>query len=100
VVQREHRVVVGQERLAQATYDEIVARVRAATAAGEAVVGPLTVRRYAADWIEERRKLDLDWKNDRSRLHHHVLPVIGDLKLADVRTRHILELFHRIRTSK
>jgi integrase len=84
--------VVGQERLAQATYDEITARVRSATAAGETVVGPLTVRKYAADWIEERRRLDLDWKNDRARLQHHVLPVIGDMKIADVRTRHIIDL--------
>jgi hypothetical protein len=66
--------IVGQEKLAEATYDEIAARVRSASAAGEAVVGPLTVRRYVADWIEERRRLDLDWKNDRARLQHHVLP--------------------------
>jgi integrase len=91
---------VGQEKLAEATYDEIAARVRSASAAGEAVVGPLTVRRYVADWIEERRKLDLDWKNDRARLQHHVLPVIGDMKIADIRTRHIIDLFHRIRSNK
>ena len=57
------------------------------------------MRKSTADWIEERRRLDLDWKNDRAWLEHHVLPVIGDLKIADVRTRHIINLFHRIRTN-
>jgi hypothetical protein len=90
----------GQERLAEAVFDELASRVRAATAAGEAIAGPLTVRKYAADWLEERKRLDLDWKNDDARLRHHVLPVIGDMKIADVRTRHILEVFHRIRTNK
>lgn len=59
----------------------------------------ITVRKYAKPWLDERRKLDLDWKNDRGRLDHHVLPVIGDMLLTDVRTRHIVDLFRRIRTS-
>ncbi len=92
--------VVGQEKLAEATYDEIASRIRSATAKGEITAGPLTVRRWAEDWLRERRKLDLDWYNDESRLRHHVLPVIGDMKIADVRTRHIIELFHQIRTNK
>jgi integrase len=60
-----------------------------------------TVREYAIDtWIPERRALDLDWKNDRSRLETHVLPVIGDLPIASVRTRNIVDLFRHIRTTK
>jgi hypothetical protein len=66
----------------------------------ETIVGPLTVRKFATDWIAERQELDLDWKNDESQLRHHVYPVIGGMKIANVRTRHIIELFHRIRTSK
>jgi integrase len=77
-----------------------VARVGSATAAGEPVAGPLTVWKWAADWIEERKKLDLEWKNDEARLHHHVLTIIGDMKIADVRTRHIIDVFNRIRTNK
>jgi len=92
--------IVGQEKLAEAVFDEIATRVRAATAAGEIVVGPLTVRRWAEDWLRGRRKLDLDWYNDESRLRHHVLPVIGDMKIADVRTRHLIALFDQIRTNK
>jgi hypothetical protein len=53
----------------------------------------MTVERYAEQWIEERRKLDLDWRNDRGRLATHVSPVIGKMRLAEVRTRHVVELF-------
>jgi len=81
-------------------FDEIASRVRSATAKGEIMVGPLTVRQWAEIWIRERRKLDLDWLNDESRLRHHVLPVIGDMPIANVRTRHIIELFHGIRANK
>jgi integrase len=58
-----------------------------------------TVRSYAKRWIDDRRHLDLDWKNDEGRLRIHVLPVIGNMKIADVRTRDIVELFRGIRTS-
>ena len=94
----EHRV--GQEQLAQAVYDELAARIRSATTTGEKVAGPLTVRGWAALWLAERKRLDLDWHNDEGRLRIHVLPVIGEMRLADVRTRHIIDLFHRIRTNK
>jgi hypothetical protein len=36
-------------------------------------------------------------ENDQGRLKHHVLPVIGDLVLADVRAPHIVDLFHKMR---
>jgi hypothetical protein len=59
--------------------------------------GPITVRQYLAIWIEKRRDADLDWKNDQGRFKHHVLPVIGDLVLANVRAPHIVGLFHKLR---
>jgi integrase len=92
--------ILGQEKLAEAVFDEIASRVRAATAAGEIVVGPLTVRRWAEEWLRGRRDLDVDYHNDESRLRHHVLPVIGDMLIANVRTRHMIDLFNRIRHGK
>lgn len=50
---------IGQERLAQATYDEVVARVVRVAPSGEIQIAT-TVRRYAAEWIEGRQKLDLE----------------------------------------
>ncbi len=65
---------------------------------GASATSPMTVRRWADRWIDDRRKLDLDWKNDRNRLEH-VLPAIGELLVADVRTRHIVDVFAKIRTT-
>jgi hypothetical protein len=64
---------------------------------GSIKAGPITVREYLASWIQKRRDADLDWKNDPGRLKHHVLPVIGDLVLANVRAPHIVDLFHKMR---
>ncbi|MGE0403297.1 MAG: hypothetical protein AB7T06_41705 [Kofleriaceae bacterium] len=89
---------VGQEELAQAAYDEVVARVKSSTPL--AAAGPLTVRAWAKSWLEGRERLDLDWKNDRSRLDHWILPKLGDMPIASVRTRHIVDLVSHIRTTK
>jgi hypothetical protein len=58
------------------------------------------VRAYAATWIVKRRERDLDWKGDEGRLRHHVLPALGELPIADVRARHLVDLFHKLRTDK
>jgi integrase len=59
-----------------------------------------TVRGFAGGWIVKRRERELDWRNDESRLRHHVLPEIGDLPLAEVRARHLVDLFHKLRTDR
>src|SRR5262249_48741370 len=60
----------------------------------------MTVREFAAMWIPKRRERGLDWKTDEGRLRHHVLPEIGDLALTDVRARHLVDLFHKLRTDR
>ena len=81
------------KRLAKRAQDRINARVTTG-----APSGPLTVKRYALDtWIVKRQEADLDWKNDRSRLEHHVFSVIGDMNIADVRAKQIADLVHRWR---
>jgi len=88
---------VGEETKARRFAGEAQRRIDERTAAGKPT-GPLTVKAYALEWIPVRCKLDLDWKNDESRLKHHVLPVIGDLALAEVRPIDIVNLFRDIRT--
>jgi hypothetical protein len=62
--------------------------------------GPLTVAQYATGtWIEKRKELDLDWRNDLGRLKHHVLPMLGKLPLSEVSAPHIVALVHKLRTS-
>ena len=92
---------VGQEALAQEAHDELVARVAATKRIDKhAPARGLTVRAYAATWIVKRRERDLDWKGDEGRLKHHVLPELGELPIADVRARHLVDLFHKLRTDK
>ena len=88
---------VGEEAAAQAKLEAVLEAV-AAQRPAPLVAGSGTVRAYAETWLVKRRERDLDWKNDRSRLEHHVLPAIGDMLLADVRARHLVDLFHHIRT--
>ncbi len=93
-------LVVGQETEAAELLAE--AESEAARARGEVrpeIVRAETVRAFAGPWIDKRREKDLDWKNDASRLEHHVFPKIGDMKLRDVRTKHLIELFHWRRTT-
>jgi integrase len=88
--------------LAQATHDEVVARVAAAErTVKHAPARGITVRAFVADWIAKRRERGLDWQNDESRFKHHVLPELGDLLLlVEVRARHIVDLFHKLRTDR
>lgn len=59
--------------------------------------GPLTVTAWAALWVEQRRSADLDWKNDKGRLKHHILPTIGNMLLTAVGVPVIAGLVHRLR---
>jgi integrase len=63
----------------------------------EGASGPLTLRRYIEKWLERRRVEGHDWTADRGRLHNHVLPVLGDRLLAEIRTGDIVRLVQRLR---
>lgn len=92
---------VGQEELAQTMHDETVARIGATTkTVKHAPARGLTVRGFVAEWLPKRRERGLDWKSDEGRLRLHVLPEIGDLPLAEVRARHLVDLFHKLRTDR
>ena len=56
------------------------------------------MRGFVAEWLPKRRERGLDWKADEGRLNRHVLPYIGDLPIAEVRARHLVDMFHKLRT--
>jgi hypothetical protein len=85
---------VGQEDEAEATYREVLALVKAQLPAPKPAAAD-SVRAYYETWLPKRREADLDWRNDRSRTTHHVLPYIGDMALADVRAKQIAEHHQR-----
>jgi hypothetical protein len=84
--------------------ERILAEVRDGLHAQAAVKrdapGPVTVRVWAKRWMKDRCGLGLaDVDNDQARLDRHVLPVVGDYQLGEVRPRHILEIVTRLRAS-
>ncbi len=89
--------VVGQERQAREALRKLEHRIAANHELGEPEKGPVTVARYAERWLEGRRGLLEDWKTDEGRLRIHVLPRIGNMPLEDVRPRHLIELFAKLR---
>lgn len=57
--------------------------------------GPLTVRAFAAKWLDARKTKTV--QDDRNRIEKHVLPRIGDMLLVEVRPRHIRDLVMDLR---
>ena len=57
--------------------------------------GRVTVRAWAVRWLRDRRTADT--RNERARLDMHVLPIIGDLELTEVRPRHIVAIVERLK---
>lgn len=59
--------------------------------------GPVTVEKYAKQWIDRRKELVASWTDDESRLKKHVLPTIGKMPMVEVRPRHLVDVFMRLR---
>lgn len=89
---------VGEERKAEAALRAAEQQLENEARLGIPPGAPLTVRTYSDRWIEQRKRTVRTWKSDESRLRLYVLPVIGDLLLADVRARHLADLFRDLRT--
>jgi integrase len=76
---------VGQEAEAQALLDAVEAQVAAGF---EPDGGPVTVKGYAAKWIEKRRKEGVVCvDDDEQRINAYLLPKLGKHHVADVRPR-------------
>jgi hypothetical protein len=58
----------------------------------------LTVRAYGKRWLEERESSISTGATTAVASRCTVLPHIGDMLLVEVRTKQLIELFHRIRT--
>jgi integrase len=96
-VSKPTKFIVGQEAEAQRYANAAQKKIDARAETGAEPEAD-TVRVYALGaWIEARREAGHDWVHDRGRLVKHVLPVIGAMKLADVRAVHIADLVRRLR---
>ncbi len=89
---------VGQEAKAKKLLEKIESRVAATSTIAAPAEGPLTVERYARHWLIERTALGIaDVENEESRLEHHIYAALGELKLNEVRPRHIIDLIRKLR---
>jgi integrase len=94
----------GQEDLARRHLTQLERRVAAHVETG-AELGtkpgdPLTVALFTKKWIKARAPLGLATaSDDETRLRKHVLPAIGEMKLEDVRPRHIRDLIMKLRAA-
>ena len=79
----------GEEAKAEAFLAEYREQLLAAVAAMKGRVGPVTVRAWAKLWLEKREDL---YGDDARILRIHILPLIGDMLLSEVKPRHILEI--------
>jgi integrase len=86
---------VGQEEEAEALLRKARDHVQASLEA--AGPGVLTVAGWAKRWLDSRPQHSR-WY-DESRLDLHVLPVIGSLRLDEVRPRHMLDVVERARAT-
>lgn len=87
---------VGQELLAKALRERVIAKLKAGE---EYTAGPLTVKAYGATWLEQRKlnNPDGDHDHDERRLRLHIYPVIKDMRIDEVRVRHMLEIVNRMK---
>lgn len=88
---------VGQEEEAREILQKVQAQLDASRNEREAM---LSLREYAEQWVEDRRQRGLlCYKDDESRLRHHVFPVLGDTALEDVRPRDVRALVRDLRAA-
>ena len=88
---------MGQEALAQAVLDDVLARVAAAERA-EAVPQVMTVRSFAEAWLAKR---DTETAaDDRGRIYNHILPALGHIPLTELRPRQVREFVEALTKKK
>ena len=92
---------VGDEAKAARFAKQTQTILDARLASAEPGNAPLTVATYTDRWIDGRRKRGLlSAENEHLRLHRHVLPTLGTMKLEDVRPRHVRALVLSLREAR
>ena len=55
----------------------------------------VTVQSFASKWLDQRKAL-ANYRTDELRMRLHILPQLGNLSLADVRPRHVIDAVREI----
>jgi len=99
---KRQRKPCGDDITTEAQAAALLDKVLSLKAAGlDTDTGPLTVRRYAARWLQNRNRLDVgNAVKEESHLRLHILPHLGDVVLAELRPRHVLDLVRKLEQTK
>jgi hypothetical protein len=92
---------IGQEKEAAALLKQIEEAVKAGREFGAADVTQLTVRQWGEEWLKRRRERDRpSVGNDEAALTRHVYPLLGSLRLFEVRPRHVRRFVEQLENRK
>lgn len=91
----------GQEADAFALRPLIQAKLDAGSSI-DAARGERTIAGFVPRWLKDYRERGgvKSWKDDESRLEHHIVPVIGELEWDEVEPRHVNEVVQRAKRQK
>lgn len=68
---------------------------------GDLVAGPPTVATYAESWLKDRRARGVRTvRDDEGRINNHVIPVLGGLRMDEVKPRHLRDLVRALVAAK
>jgi integrase len=90
--------LVGSKVDAKRILTQRLREVREGTYSPEHKTGAVTCRMFAKTWGDKRTNKTA--RDDRTRLTKHFVPYLGDMKLEDVRPRHIIEWIGKLVTAK
>lgn len=89
------------EKAARRWLRDLERRMQAERDAGvTADSGPMTVARYSAKWLADRRENEVSSVHDDETRLNHALPHIGHMKLDEVRARHIRDMIKALKKLK
>lgn len=82
---------IGEEKEAERWTVRAQANIDKRNAIG--LSGAQTVASYSRDWLARRERDGVaSVRDERGRINNHVIPAIGDMKLSEVRGRHVADL--------
>lgn len=92
---QQQQELIGTKAEARRMLTQRRAEVDAGTFSPEHKTGVVLARMYAKSWGEKRTNKTA--ADDRTRLEKHFVPYLGDMKLEDIRPRHIIGWIERLK---
>ena len=89
----------GDERKAEKFLADVERQIKAEKSHAPAG-GVVTVASYSAKWLEGRPAQVSSYRDDISRVNAHIVPLLGQVPLADLRPRHVRDFARALKVRK